>query len=124
MLQHDEPLDLVIGVGEAHSVREFLDEAFGYVGLDWKAYVEIDPRYFRPSEVEHLHADASRARDELGWEARVSFPELVRIMVDADLEARNLDAPGEGKAVLKEKFGDWHRVDRVLENSVSEHGHE
>jgi GDPmannose 4,6-dehydratase len=87
MLQQDEPEDFVIATGEAHSVREFLDEAFSYANLDWQEYVEIDPRYFRPTEVDFLLGDASRARQRLGWSPRVTFNELVRLMVDADLQA-------------------------------------
>ncbi len=85
MLQQDEPDDYVIATGETHSVREFLDEAFGYLDLDWHPYVEIDPRYFRPAEVDLLVGDASKARRKLGWEPKVTFKELVRIMVEADL---------------------------------------
>jgi GDPmannose 4,6-dehydratase len=84
MLQQDEPDDYVVATGESHSVREFLDEAFGYAGLDWRAWVEIDPRYFRPSEVDHLQGDASKARAKLGWRPKVSFIELVQMMVDHD----------------------------------------
>ena len=87
MLQTDAPGDYVIATGESHSVREFLELAFERAGLDWKAHVEIDPRYFRPSEVDALLGDASRARDELGWEPRVGFHELVGIMVDADMNS-------------------------------------
>ena len=85
MLQAAEPKDYVIGTGEAHTVRDFLDTAFGLVGLDWAPYVEVDPSYFRPSEVNYLRADPSLAQAELGWKARVSFPELVEEMVAADL---------------------------------------
>lgn len=109
MLQHDEPGDFVIGTGEAHSVREFLDEAFGYVGLDWHDYVKIDPRYFRPTEVDYLLADASRAREVFGWTPRVYFHDLVRVMVDADLELMGLDSPGEGRRILETHHGRWHR---------------
>ena len=87
MLQHDEPLDLVIATGETHTVREFVEAAFGHVGLEWEPYVDIDPRYFRPAEVEELLGDASKARDLLGWEPKVKFDELVRLMVDADVTA-------------------------------------
>jgi len=87
MLQQDTPEDYVIATGEAHSVREFLDEAFSYAGLDWRDYVEIDSRYFRPTEVDFLLGDASKARRRLGWQPRVNFQELVRLMVDADLQA-------------------------------------
>jgi GDPmannose 4,6-dehydratase len=87
MLQTDEPADFVVATGEAHTVREFLEKAFQHAGLDWEPHVEIDPRYFRPSEVDALLGDASKARDTLGWEPRVGFEELVRIMVDADMAA-------------------------------------
>ena len=86
MLQHDQADDYVVATGETHSVREFLDEAFGYLNLDWKDYVAIDPRYERPSEVELLIGDASRAKKVLGWEAKTKFQELARLMVDADLQ--------------------------------------
>ena len=111
MLQQDAPEDFVIGTGEAHTVREFLDEAFGYVNLDWRNYVAIDPRYYRPTEVDFLLADASRAQQRLGWTPSVRFHELVRIMVDADLELAGLEAPGAGRRILAERFGDWHRWD-------------
>jgi GDPmannose 4,6-dehydratase len=87
MLQQSEPDDYVIATGETHSVREFLETAFGYVNLRWEDYVEIDPRYFRPTEVELLIGDASKARQKLGWTPKVSFTELVQIMVEADLRA-------------------------------------
>jgi GDPmannose 4,6-dehydratase len=85
MLQQDGPDDYVIATGETHSVREFLDEAFGYLDLDWKQFIEIDPRYFRPAEVDLLVGDASKARRKLGWEPKITFKELARMMVDADL---------------------------------------
>jgi GDPmannose 4,6-dehydratase len=85
ILQQDAPDDYVIGTGEAHSVREFLDLAFAHANLDWHEFVEVDPRYFRPAEVDHLLADASKARRVLGWEPSVTFKDIVRIMVDADL---------------------------------------
>jgi len=87
MLQQDAPDDYVIATGETHSVREFLDEAFSYAGLDWHKHVEKDPRYCRPAEVDLLVGDASKAKRSLGWEPRTRFKELVRIMVDADLES-------------------------------------
>jgi GDPmannose 4,6-dehydratase len=87
MLQQPEADDYVLATGETHSVREFLDEAFGYVGLDWQEYVEIDPRYFRPAEVDELLGDASKARAKLGWVPEVTFRDLVRMMVDADIQA-------------------------------------
>jgi GDPmannose 4,6-dehydratase len=87
MLQKDAPDDFVIATGETHSVREFLDNSFRHAGLDWEPHVEIDPRYFRPSEVDALVGDPSKAGDRLGWKPRVRFEELVRIMVDADMAA-------------------------------------
>ena len=86
MLQQDEPDDYVIATGQTHSVREFLHLAFELVGLDWAKYVQIDPRYFRPAELNMLCGDASKARCILGWEPKVSFEELVSIMIDADWE--------------------------------------
>ncbi len=86
MLQQDEPADYVIATGETHSVEDFLNEAFGYVDLDWHDYVAQDPRFMRPAEVDLLVGDPSKAGQELGWEPDVSFRQLVRMMVDADLE--------------------------------------
>jgi GDPmannose 4,6-dehydratase len=109
MLQQEQPEDFVIGTGETHSVKEFLEAAFTYAGLDWQRHVEIDPRYFRPTEVDVLRADFSKARRQLGWEPRVSFRELVAIMVDADLEAVGLPPIGEGSRILSAKFSGWHQ---------------
>ena len=92
MVQHPSPLDLVIGTGESRSIRDFLDIAFGIVDLDWHAFVEIDPEFYRPSEVEYLQADAGKARDTIGWTPTISFEELVQEMVSADLEAHELHA--------------------------------
>jgi GDPmannose 4,6-dehydratase len=86
MLQLDEPADFVIATGETHSVREFLESAFGYANLDWEQYVEIDPRYFRPTEVDYLQGDASKAARVLGWRPKVTFTELVKLMVDSDMK--------------------------------------
>ncbi len=91
MLQADEPDDYVLATGETHSVREFLDEAFRYAGLEWEKYVKIDERYFRPSEVDALLGDASKAREKLDWEPSVRFGELVRMMVDHDRERRQTE---------------------------------
>ncbi len=87
MLQQDEPDDYVIATGITHSVSDLLDEAFGYLDLDWRKHVEIDPRYFRPAEVDLLIGDASKARRKLGWQPRVTFRELIRMMVDADMKS-------------------------------------
>jgi GDPmannose 4,6-dehydratase len=86
MLQQDEPDDYVIATGQSHSVRQLVEIAFAHVGLDPDEYVRIDPRFLRPAEVEHLIGDYSKARDRLGWEPRTSFEQLVRLMVDADVE--------------------------------------
>jgi GDPmannose 4,6-dehydratase len=86
LLQLDQPAEIVIGTGESHTVREFLNEAFGYVGLNYEDYVQIDPQYFRPTEVDYLLAEPKKARELLGWEPKIRFHELVRIMMDADLE--------------------------------------
>jgi len=91
MLQLDEPHDLVIATGESHSVREFLDVAFGVVGLDWQRYVEIDPALYRPAEVDYLLGDSTRARELLGWAPRTSFVQLVEEMVRADCAAHGVD---------------------------------
>jgi len=93
MLQQDEPDDYVVSTGETHSVREFLEEAFSYVNLKWDDYVEIDPRYFRPAEVDLLLGDSTKAKQKLGWEPKVTFKGLVELMVDADLSALGLPNP-------------------------------
>jgi GDPmannose 4,6-dehydratase len=86
MLQQEKPDDYVIATGETHSVREFLEEAFAYVGLEWEKYVKVDPKYFRPAEVDFLLGDPAKAKAVLGWKPKCSFRELVRLMVDADME--------------------------------------
>ncbi|MHC4484746.1 MAG: GDP-mannose 4,6-dehydratase, partial [Planctomycetota bacterium] len=86
MLQHDKPDDYVVATGESRSVKEFVKEVFGYFDLDWQKYVEIDPKYFRPSEVDYLEGDASKARKVLKWKPKVTFGKLVRIMADADMK--------------------------------------
>jgi GDPmannose 4,6-dehydratase len=93
MLQQDEPGDYVIATGQAHSVRELVEVAFAHVGLDPERYVGTDPRFLRPAEVEHLVGDYSKAREELGWEPRTGFEELVRLMVDSDLELLSRGVP-------------------------------
>jgi GDPmannose 4,6-dehydratase len=108
MLQAETAQDYVIATGETHSVREFLDEAFGYMDLDWKQAVEIDPRYYRPAEVDILIGDASKARQELGWKPEVDFKQLVRLMVDHDLVlAQNelAQKQGDPSASGKERWG-------------------
>lgn len=110
MLQAETADDFVIATGETHSVREFLDETFGYLDLDWKESVETDPRYFRPAEVDLLLGDASKARKELGWEPKVGFKELVRLMVDHDLElAQQESATQQVKGLEPAKAG-WGTI--------------
>src|SRR6266540_2714188 len=99
MLQQPEPDDYVIATGETHSVREFLELAFSHVGLDWNQHVEIDPRYFRPAEVDLLIGDPSKARRQLGWEAKTKFKELVKLMVDEDVRRLKEHREGRGKMV-------------------------
>jgi len=130
MLQQDKPEDYVVGTGESHSVKEFLDEAFSYVGIEieWKGegverkgiirslnspldtnlhvgdvIIEIDPKYFRPTEVDYLKADITKAREKLGWEPRTTFNELVKIMVDYDMKLINLSPVGEGIKICEKK---------------------
>jgi GDPmannose 4,6-dehydratase len=92
MLQQDEPDDFLVAMGETHSVREFAENAFGHVGLDWARYVKSDPRFMRPAEVDQLVGDASKAKRVLGWVPKHSFRELVEMMVDADLERLSASA--------------------------------
>jgi GDPmannose 4,6-dehydratase len=101
MLQQDEPDDYVVATGESYSVREFIEAAFGYAGLDWEKYIAFDPRYLRPAEVDHLLGDASKARERLGWRPRVGFAELVRSMVDNDMELARQEVTlrGAGHAI-------------------------
>lgn len=113
ILQLDSPDDFVISTGESHSVKEFLELAFRYAGLgDWQQYVEIDPNYFRPAEVESLIGDPSKAKSKFNWEAKIKFEDLVKIMVDSDFRSLGLTPPGEGDKIIKEKFPNrWWKVD-------------
>jgi GDPmannose 4,6-dehydratase len=94
MLQMPDPDDFVIATGEMHSVREFVEMAFALVGLDWERYVEVDPQYFRPTEVDELCGDSSKAREKLGWSPKTRFADVVRLMLEADLRASGIE-PGE-----------------------------
>lgn len=118
ILQQDEPDDYVLGTGEAHSVKDFVEEAFTYVGLDWQDFVEIDRRYLRPTEVDVLIADAAKTRQKLSWEPKITFKELVRIMIDADLQAMGLKPVGEGNEILQIKFSGWHQWGRAVTQAV------
>jgi GDPmannose 4,6-dehydratase len=97
MLQQDKPDDYVVATNETHSIREFLDLAFGHVKLDWNKYVEIDPRYYRPAEVELLIGDYAKAKRQLGWEPKTKFADLVRLMVDADVKLLKDHREGRAK---------------------------
>jgi len=107
MLQQETPDDYVIGTGEAHSVDEFVTEAFNYLSLDRHKYVEIEPRFFRPTEVPELRADAGKARKKLNWTPKITFNDLIKIMVDADLEMLGVNSPGHGKKIAFEKGFQW-----------------
>jgi len=99
ILQQPEPEDFVLATGQTHSIRELLEAAFGAVGLDWEKHVEIDPKLIRPAEVDALCGDATKAREKLGWEPEVGFEELIKMMVEADLELVRAAANGNGYAV-------------------------
>ncbi|HET6675185.1 MAG TPA: GDP-mannose 4,6-dehydratase [Nitrospiraceae bacterium] len=94
MLQQDQPDDYVIATGETHTVREFLDVAFGHLGLDWRGYVKIDPHYYRPTEVDLLIGDASKAKQRLGWSPKIGFRDLAVMMVEADLKMERVKLEG------------------------------
>jgi GDPmannose 4,6-dehydratase len=104
ILQQKEADDYVIGIGETHSVKEFLDAALSYVGLDIEKHIKIDPKYFRPTEVEVLISNPEKARKNLGWKPKIRFDALVKIMMDADMRAIGLAPVGEGDNILKKTF--------------------
>lgn len=110
MMQSRKPEDFVVGTGDTHSVKEFVEAAFSYAGLDWKKYVNVDKKYFRPTEVDKLIADHGRATKKLGWKPKIRFNDLVKIMVDADMRARGLEPIGEGDNILQKAFPSkwWH----------------
>jgi GDPmannose 4,6-dehydratase len=115
MLQHNQPDDYVIATGETYSVRQFLQEAFSYVNLNWEDYVEFDQRYLRPAEVDLLIGDPTKAKQKLGWEPSVTFTELVALMVEADLQALGLTSPngnganiGDDIATIRQELGALH----------------
>jgi GDPmannose 4,6-dehydratase len=112
MLQNDHAEDFVIGTGVAHSVKEFLDAAFSYAGLDVQEHVKIDQRYFRPTEVDSLLADSGKACREMKWKPLIAFEDLAKIMVDADMRAAGLHPIGKGDQILKDKFPNrWWQKD-------------
>jgi GDPmannose 4,6-dehydratase len=113
MLQQDKPDDFVVATNETHSIKEFLEVAFSYAGLNWQDYVEFDPRYLRPAEVELLIGDSTKARKQLGWEPSVNFQELVHLMVDADLQALGQPSPSGQEilpdiAIVRQKMAVMH----------------
>jgi GDPmannose 4,6-dehydratase len=123
MLQTETPDDYVLGTGVSPTIREFVEEAFGYADLDWQKHVEIDARYFRPTEVDFLQADSTKARESLGWEPKVTYKQLARIMVDADMEAIGLKPIGEGHKIIEENFSDWHRWETGVTALINNAGH-
>ena len=108
ILQQNASDDFVIGTGESRSVKEFVEFAFGYAGLDWSKHVAQDPKYFRPNEVNELCADSSKSQKKLNWSPKIRFEEIVKIMVDADLESLGLKPIGEGREIIAANFGEWH----------------
>jgi len=104
ILQLDTPDDFVIGTGETHSVQEFVEKAFAYAGLDWEKHVKIDEKYFRPTEVESLMADNSKSKKIISWQPKVTFEDLLKIMVDSDIRKAGLEPIGDGDKILKERF--------------------
>ena len=104
MLQMDSPRDFVLGTGETHTVREFVEESFGYVGLDWRDFVKEDPQYLRPTEVDVLVANPEKANRLLKWQPRITFTNLVKIMVDADIRKLGMEPKGDGDSILRQRF--------------------
>ena len=112
ILQKEQPEDFVIGTGETHSVREFLEKAFLYVDLDTDKHIKIDPRYFRPTDPDELIADPTKAKKHLNWKPKIQFNDLVKIMVDSDMRSAGLEPIGEGDKILEKKFSKrWWTVD-------------
>ena len=104
MLQQDTPEDYAIGTGKTHTVRDFLDVAFSYVGKEYSDYMEIDPRYYRPLDVEHLICDTKKTTNKLDWKPKINFNELIKIMIDSDMQKIGLESPGEGDQIITKKF--------------------
>ena len=112
ILQQKKPDDYVVGTGEQHSVREFVEEAFSYAGLNWEKHVGIDKNYFRPTETEDLVADSRKIKKTMNWEPRIKYRDLVKIMVDADMRKTGLEPIGEGDAILRRTFRKkWWQTD-------------
>jgi GDPmannose 4,6-dehydratase len=112
ILQQKKPDDFVVGTGETHSINEFLKTAFEYVGLEFENYIQIDPRYFRPTEVEFLVADTQKANKQLNWMPKIKFENIIKIMIDADMRKLGLEVIGEGDEILRNKFPNkWWQKD-------------
>lgn len=112
ILQQNQPDDFVVGTGEKHSVKEFVEEAFSYVGLNWEKHVKTDRKYFRPTETENLAADSNKIKKAIGWQPKVRFKDLVKVMVDADVRKAGLKPIGDGDAILQKKFPNrWWKTD-------------
>lgn len=122
ILQQDNPDDYVLSTGIAPTIREFVEEAFAYADLDYRDFVEIDPRYFRPTEVDYLLGDPRKANKVLDWEPKVTWKELAHIMVDADLEGIGREPIGEGVKILEQKFDNWHRWDSSVSALLASNG--
>ena len=118
ILQQEQPGDYVLGTGESHTIEEFATEAFKYAGLDWKQHVEIDPKYMRPTEVDFLLADSTKAYKAFGWRPRIGFEDLIHIMIDADLDGLSCAPIGKGKHILQHQFGDWHQWDKSVSHTL------
>jgi GDPmannose 4,6-dehydratase len=112
MLQGTRPEDYAVGTGESHSVREFVESAFEYVGLSWSKHVRTDERYFRPTEVQEVRADSAKAVKDLNWNPRIRFDDLVKIMLDAEMRRTGMKPVGEGDRALEKAFPQkWWLVD-------------
>jgi GDPmannose 4,6-dehydratase len=112
ILQSKQPDDYVVGTGEQHSVLEFAKQAFSYVGLNWEDHVRIDEKYYRPTETEDLSADSTKIRKNIGWEPKVRFKDLVKIMVDADIRKAGSKPIGEGDEFIRKQFPErWWKID-------------
>ena len=109
IVNHKKPDDFVLGTGESHSVQEFIECAFNYVGLNWEDHIKLDPQYIRPSEVDHLLSDPEKARKDLKWSTRIKFTDLVKIMVDYDMKMEGLNPISEGIDLLERRNYSWIR---------------
>jgi len=114
MLQLDHPDDFVLGTGKSYTVKECVEYAFNYVNLDWEKYVKIDPKYFRPTEVNSLEANSEKAKENLQWNPKVSFENILKIMIDSDMQELGLTPIGEGKSFIGENYNIWYPYNNKL----------